>query len=92
MAVGNEGLEITGEVAQQGFRHGFPDVFLRRLWRKENHPLTMVRDHPLNEHESDVGFTQPDAVTKKRSPVTRRDLDEVLVGIPLVTRQFGEDD
>ena len=92
MAVGNEGLEITGEVAQQGFRHGFPNVFLRRLWRKENHPFAMMRDHPLDEHESDVCLAESDAIAKESGTVTGSDLDEVLVGVPLVTRQFREDD
>jgi hypothetical protein len=44
-----------------------PNSFLRSLRRKEHNSLSFVQDEALDQHQTDKGFAEADAVTKKRA-------------------------
>ena len=57
----------------------------------EDDVLPLLHDEPFEQHQSDVGLSESDAVAEKRSRVPVRDVDEAVVAVLLVLRKPAED-
>lgn len=61
-----------------------PHAFLGRLGRKEHDPLAFMQNEPFDQHQSDEGFAEADAVAEERATMLARDLHERPVGLLLI--------
>src|ERR1700694_2991225 len=66
--------EGTAEVRQIPLKHTFPHRLSGSLGNEQRHPLAIMFDKPLYQHQPNECFAQADAITEKCSFVFRSDL------------------
>ncbi len=67
-----------------------PDTLLGGLGREEDHPLALVQDQPLDQHQAHEGLPETHPVAQERTAVLAGDLHERPVGLLLVAIEVRE--
>ena len=58
----------TANVAEVVTKVGLPDGLSCALWRQEDHPLSLVKDEPLDQHQNlNERLAESNPVAKKRT-------------------------
>src|SRR5438067_2211723 len=83
--------ELTEQVWQPFAKNSFPNCFAPRLWYKKGDAFSLPLDEIFNQHESDKGFPQTNAITQERTPVLLGDFYKFVKSVFLVLVQYRVD-